>query len=665
MFLCFLTAVAATGTDKECSATLTATPAPQCTNEECQYLGTGYNIIRGEPIEKATDTGWTLNIFDRDWTTANAQAFELHSCGYDAVVSSISGGRSAQASLNSVVAISGSAGGWGANVAFTGSESTQTMNNSAWSEFTHFEEASASCEIVAYKLPIPSNSRLSFDKSFEEMVRLLLSAKGEGSDEALENLMKKYGTHYSSGITMGGRMTMRWTMTESSYKTLQEDAQTNKYSIEAGFEGLFSVSAGASYDKDQAATKAVEKATTGQVKSEFYQGGTPFVQGDIGKWAAGLKKDGLAPLTAGTQSMLRPITELLTPLNFPDLDAALVQKVQATAEEFCQRLCTPGGPHLGSPSCTAFATDPLIISPTPIATGSLINSVAWAQDGGNVSISQANGYVRTYDVLTHEAWRALKVNPVHSKYALVAYSPDGKHLATGNQIANPTGIQIWDTATDSTTLTLKGSGTAEGGFAYSPDGKHLASGSSVDGTSDGTVKIWDTATGDNTLTLFGHKDKVNSVAYRADGKQLASASNDGTVKVWDMATPAGKNTLTLDAQCVRGAVAVVVVLYSPDGKQLALGCADGTVKFWDPVTGANTLTLLGPSRWRVSMAYSPDGKHLATNGNLVQIWDTATGVNTRNLPKHSSGSTPVAYSPNGLYLALGNINGDALMIERV
>ena len=67
--------------------------------------------------------------------------------------------------------------------------------------------------------------------------------------------------------------------------------------------------------------------------------------------------------------------------------------------------------------------------------------------------------------------------------------------------------------------------------AYSPDGKHLASGSA-----DGTTKIWDVATGKLLHALTGHTDVDESVAYSPDGKHLASGGCDGTIRFWDVAT---------------------------------------------------------------------------------------------------------------------------------
>src|SRR5262249_25126348 len=64
------------------------------------------------------------------------------------------------------------------------------------------------------------------------------------------------------------------------------------------------------------------------------------------------------------------------------------------------------------------------------------------------------------------------------------------------------------------------------GLAYSPDGKRLAT-----GARDGTVRIADAATGKFLLRLDGHQGAVECVAFSPNGKRLASGGTE--ILVWD------------------------------------------------------------------------------------------------------------------------------------
>jgi flagellar biosynthesis GTPase FlhF len=78
-------------------------------------------------------------------------------------------------------------------------------------------------------------------------------------------------------------------------------------------------------------------------------------------------------------------------------------------------------------------------------------------------------------------------------------------------------------------LILGGHGGHVLSVAWSPDGKRLATGSV-----DKTAKVWDAARGQELLTLRCHAGPVTSVAWSSDSKWLASASDDGTVQIYAM-----------------------------------------------------------------------------------------------------------------------------------
>ena len=107
-------------------------------------------------------------------------------------------------------------------------------------------------------------------------------------------------------------------------------------------------------------------------------------------------------------------------------------------------------------------------------------------------------------------------------------------------------------------------------MAFSPDGKRLATGGE-----ENLVKVWDVQTGKELRSLPGHRGNVYTVAFSHDGRWIASGSTDSTVKVWDGRS--GELVRTF-----RGHTAIVTgVAFSPDDRRLISGSRDHTVKLWD------------------------------------------------------------------------------------
>jgi WD40 repeat protein/serine/threonine protein kinase len=290
-------------------------------------------------------------------------------------------------------------------------------------------------------------------------------------------------------------------------------------------------------------------------------------------------------------------------------------------------------------------------------------SVSWSEDEKRLATGSCDGTVRVCHVgVGREPVELVKCS---RGVNCVTWSPDGRRLATTSWDDT---ARVWDAATGRESLVLSGPPSRMSSVSWSRDGKRLAA-----VTGDGTAKVWDADSGKETLILRGHTGPIgyaawspgliSSVAWSPDGTRLATASGDGTAKVWDAA--GGHESLTLGGHTgpiqYQGWIPALVssVAWSPDGRRLATGGHDGVAKIWDATDGHEHLSLerLGGEVWFV--CWSPDGTRLATasDDGIVKIFDAVSGHQSLKLEGHRNTVYTVSWSPDGTRLATGGVDG--------
>jgi WD40 repeat protein len=242
---------------------------------------------------------------------------------------------------------------------------------------------------------------------------------------------------------------------------------------------------------------------------------------------------------------------------------------------------------------------------------------------------------------------------------MVAVSPDGKQVAAVNMEGN---VSVWKAQSGRLLHEITGSKTKEACLAFSPDGKYLATGGGFDkpmGTGDYRVRIWELKTGKLKLQLPSQKGDITTLVFTSDGGTLLSAGFDQPVTAWKV--PSGEKLREFPTK--EGTLYDVAL--SPNDKWLAVSEVNpGTITVFS-FDGTRRLFQLEDSF--TAFEFSPDSKSLMTlEGDRLRFWEVASGNPRSTIAlKHDIWRTwqNAHLSPDGKKIALTNGGNDIIWLD--
>jgi WD40 repeat protein/uncharacterized caspase-like protein len=267
-----------------------------------------------------------------------------------------------------------------------------------------------------------------------------------------------------------------------------------------------------------------------------------------------------------------------------------------------------------------------------ITTSQIPMEAEFSADGRSIAIIGGMGQLSLWDVQSGSKLRDLSASPMPSFTPPTTIKPG--QMPT---MPNMNDIAAMITSTIGT-MSAGTMGQTVTSLAFTNDGKLLATGGVE---SKANIDIAAMMSG----AMNPRQKKGSKQPDPADMMKDLKVEAVGQVQLWDVAS--GRQIAALKGHG-RG---VSKVAFSRDGKLLASAGTDNTIKIWDVATRNELRTLTGLTSSIESMDFSPDGRLLASasDDGGTFLWDTKTGEHLLTLISLDDGGEWMVVTPQGLF----------------
>jgi WD40 repeat protein len=169
----------------------------------------------------------------------------------------------------------------------------------------------------------------------------------------------------------------------------------------------------------------------------------------------------------------------------------------------------------------------------------------------------------------------------------------------------------------------------------------------------GELRLWDVVSGRQRTVLAGHAGGTYAVAFTPNGRLVATADYDGSLRVWEVATGQEKAVLR------RPHTGFYPLAFDAAGK---VAWIEGDrMHHWDSATGAVSVAPLTPLGDAMHLAFSRDGRLLATVASdftgATRLWDLPAATLRAALPGTPYPMTCASFAGSARLLAIGGGGG--------